>query len=53
MSPEFAAAVCEGFCGSLEELLSRDLPTRARNILLGLQKQTEAAIEELHGEPTC
>ena len=52
MSPEFAAAVCEGFCGSLEELLSRDLPSLARNILSSLQNQTEAAIEALR-ELTC
>ena len=47
MSPEFAAAICQGFCGSLEELLSRDLPPRAQNILSSLQNQTEAAIEAL------
>jgi hypothetical protein len=47
MSSEFAAAVCEGFHGSLEELLSRDLPSVARNILSTLQSHTEAAIEAL------
>lgn len=47
MSPEFAAAVCQGFYGSLEELLSRDLPPRAQNILSGLQNQTQTAIEAL------
>lgn len=47
MSPEFAAAVCDGFCGSLEELLSRDLPPMAQNILSSLQNKTEAAIEAL------
>ncbi len=52
MSPEFAAAVCEGFCGSLEEVLSRELPTSARDILLRLKNQTEAAIEALDEGPT-
>ena len=52
MSPEFAAAVCEGFCGSLDEVLSRDLPASARNILLRLKKQTESAIEALGEKPT-
>lgn len=47
MSPEFAAAVCEGFHGSLEELLSRDLPPAAKNILSTLQTHTKAAIEAL------
>ena len=47
MSPEFAAAVCEGFYGSLEEFLSRDLLSSARNILSSLQSHTEAAIEAL------
>lgn len=56
MSPEFAAAVCEGFHGSLEEVLSRDLPSAARNILSTLQSHTEAAIEALSKgatEDTC
>jgi hypothetical protein len=52
MSPELAAAVCEGFCGSLDEVLSRDLPASARNILLQLRSQTESAIEAL-GERPC
>lgn len=52
MSPEFAASVCEGFCGSLEEILNRDLPTSARNILLRLENQTETAIEALDERPS-
>ena len=47
MSPEFAAALCQGFCGTLEELQRRDLPPRAQNILSILQNQTEAAVEAL------
>jgi hypothetical protein len=50
MTAEFAAAVCEGFCGSLEELLGRDLGERVRNILVDLQEHTEAAIQSLSGE---
>lgn len=56
MTGEFAAAVCEGFYGSLEELLSSDVPASARNILLQLQKETATAIEALHQGPpgsTC
>jgi hypothetical protein len=52
MSPEFAAAICEGFCGSLDEVLSRNLPASARNILLRLKKQTESAIDALGERPT-
>jgi hypothetical protein len=52
MSPEFAAAVCEGFCGCLEELLTRDLPPTAHRVLSNLQKETEAAVEALSKEPT-
>jgi hypothetical protein len=52
VSPEFAAAVCEGFCGSFEEILNRELPTSVRNILLRLKNQTEAAIEALDERPT-
>lgn len=37
MSPEFAATVCEGFYGSLEELPTRDLPAKGREILSRLQ----------------
>lgn len=47
MSDDFAAAVCEGFLQSLEELLSRDLPPGARKILSDLQTATETAIEAL------
>jgi len=50
MSPKFAAAVCEGFYGTLEELLSMDLPPRVHNILSDLQQETEAAIETLSKE---
>ena len=50
MSPEFAAAVCEGFHGSLEELLGRKLPSKAHEILSNLQKETERAIEALSKE---
>jgi hypothetical protein len=50
MSPEFAAAVCEGFYGTLEELLSRDLPPSAHKILSDLQRETESAIETLSKE---
>jgi hypothetical protein len=56
MSSEFAAAVCEGFCGNPDEVLSRDLPASARNISLRLKKQTESAIEALGERPaeaTC
>jgi hypothetical protein len=47
MSPGSAAAVCEGFHGTLAELLSRDLPSAARSILSSLQSHTEAAVEAL------
>jgi hypothetical protein len=47
MSPDFAAAVCEGICGTLEELLSRELPEEARKILLDLQAHAGTAADLL------
>ena len=52
MSPGFAAGVCEGFYGSLEELLSRDLPDSARRTLLELQGHTGLAIDALNAQST-
>lgn len=50
MSPGFAAAVCEGFYGSLEELLSRDLPNPTRKTLLELREHTSLAIDALNAQ---
>jgi hypothetical protein len=37
MSPEFAAAVLEGFMGTLNDLFDRELPSEARCVLVGLR----------------
>jgi hypothetical protein len=47
MNPDFTAAVCQGFYGSLEELLIGDLPAGARVVLLDLQERTGIAIDAL------
>ena len=47
MSPDFAAAVCEGFYGTLEESLIRDLPAKAREVLADLRERTAIAIDAL------
>ena len=52
MSSGFAAAVCEGFYGSLAELLSLDLPANARSILLDLRERTGIVIDALTAEST-
>lgn len=52
MSPDFAAAVCEGICGTLEELLSRELPEEARKILLDLQEHAGTAADLLCADGT-
>jgi hypothetical protein len=45
MNPDFAAAVCKGIRGTLEELLSQELPEEAREILLGLQEHAGTAAD--------
>jgi hypothetical protein len=47
MSPDFAAAVCEGIYGTLEELLSQELPDEARRVLLDLQERAGIAVDAL------
>jgi hypothetical protein len=54
MSPGFAAAVLEGFVGTLDELLDRDLSSDAQAVLTNLREQIVAGIDalmRLAGEP--
>jgi hypothetical protein len=52
VSAGFAAAVCEGFYGSLAELLSLNLTAKARTVLLDLRERTGIAIAALTVEST-
>lgn len=47
MSPEFFAAILEGFEGTLDEVLARDLPNEVRELAEALQQHIAEQREQV------